>query len=130
MDPYELDCPLQYQIFSVHTASETDVDVTWQTETQKDQILFDIRRWILEKKRLSKFERSELTGRKEVLFKLIEHLYVMEGLLIFRQPLSNGNFIERPVKPIVLYNKIFDLDHNTITGHKGINETILLADQG
>lgn len=77
MDPYKLDCPLQDQIFSVHTSLERDIDETWQTETQKDQILFDICRWVLEKKQLSVFEKSELTGRKEVLFKLI-HLYVMK----------------------------------------------------
>ena len=123
LDPYEQDCPYQDQIFELHAASEVGVHNVWQSETQKDQVLSDIRRWIFEKKKLSSFERAELTGRKEVLFKLIEHLYVMEGLLIFRQPLSNGTFIERPVVPIGLYNKVFELAHNNSIGHKGVNET-------
>ena len=121
LDPFMDDCPVADQIFEVHTANEDNVNTRWQSETQYDKILFDIRRWILEKRKLSAFEKSELTGRKEVLYKLLEHLYVMEGLVIFRQPLPNGNFIERPVVPIGLYNEVFDKAHSN---HKGINETV------
>ncbi len=97
----------------------------WLTEIQNDSILSIIRLWILERKILSDYEKSEISGRKELLYKLMEHFYVHEGIVIFRHPLVNNEYIDRPIVPIGLYNPVFALAHSGFgAGHRGINETV------
>ena len=129
LDPYLDDSPFLDQIYSimqVHSAEdEADVEFVWQSSLQQDEILNEIRLWILERRQLSSYERAELSGRKELLYNLIGHMYVLEGVVIFRQPLAEGGFVERPVVPLSLYNDIFDSAHGGYgSGHRGVQETI------
>ncbi len=62
-----------------------------------------------------------------MLYDLMDHLYIHEGIIIFRQPLpyDHNQCIERPVVPIGLYNDLFELAPSGYgAGHKGIHETI------
>ena len=124
LDPYLTNSPVMDQIFEVHGEAEVQTNELWCTEIQKDDILNEIRLWTLERRILDHHEKAELSGRKELLYDLIEHFYVHEGILIFKQPLPNNKYVERPIVPIGLYNYIFDLSHKGYgSGHRGIHET-------
>ena len=125
LDPYLTTSPVQDQIFELHGLDNLQVGKSWNAEIQKDSILNEIRTWILERRVLTPHEKSMLSGRKEMLYNLMDHLYIAEGIIIFRQPLPSNQFIERPVVPIGLYNSLFELAHSGYSsGHKGIHETI------
>lgn len=130
LDPYLDECPFLDQIFNLEYSAAPDSDhVTdteaWVTEIQKDEILQTIRTWVIENRILSPSEKLEIGGRKEMLYNYSKHFYIFNGVVIFRQPLPENKYIDRPVVPLGLYNKIFDLAHAGVTGgHRGIQETI------
>lgn len=124
LDPYLDEALIQDQIFAIHSTEDVAANEFWCSEIQKDLILNEIRTWVLERRVLLQHEKTELSGRKELLYDLIHHFYVHEGILIFRQPLPSDQYVERPVVPIGLYNYLFDLAHSGYgSGHRGIHET-------
>ncbi len=93
---------------------------------QKDEVLNKIRGWVLENKILEKKDKENLQGREEILAKMLPHLKVENGILIFKQPIPGNKFISRPVVPLSLYNEVFEFAHIKFgSGQKGISETIL-----
>ncbi|MCP4052733.1 MAG: hypothetical protein GY739_06665, partial [Mesoflavibacter sp.] len=83
LDPYLSSSPLQDQIFELHSLDKTKAGKSWNSEIQKDSILSEIRTWILERRVLTPYEKSMLSGRKEMLYDLMDHLYIHEGIIIF-----------------------------------------------
>ena len=60
-----------------------------------------------------------------MLYDLIDHLHIVEGIIIFHQPLPENKYVDRSVIPMGLYNSLFDLAHSGFgSEHRGIPETI------
>ncbi len=121
LDPYYDNCLFEDQIFALCNYEIVPDLKHWLIEIQKDEATSQLRDWVVQNHVLTKEEKAELGGRLKYLSQFLDHVYVVKGILIFRQP----KHTDRPIVPLGLYNNIFDLAHSAPgMGHRGVTETV------
>lgn len=101
----------------------------WVKATNLDPTLRQIKEWILFSHKPTSHERLRLNYRGRQLANILEHLSIIDGLIIFIQPTpslqSDGTQIKRTVVPISLYDDVYNYAHNNaMTNHRGIINTL------
>ena len=97
----------------------------WSKHTDQDDILKQVREFIINNTPPNSAVSQTLPYRAKQILKYFDNLRLVDGMIIFAQPLASGKIVERVVVPITLYSTVYNYAHNNrLSGHKGITETI------